>query len=68
MKKIIFISTIYYFCILTSSNAYLDPGSGSFLLQIIAFVSASILSFWFIVKNKIKNIFQKIFNKKKKSD
>jgi hypothetical protein len=68
MNKIIIISLIYFFGMLTKAYAYLDPGSGSFILQIIAFVSASVLSFWFIVKNKIKNIFQKIFNKKKKSD
>jgi len=58
----------------TNAYAYLDPGSGSFLLQIVAFISATILSFWLFLKNTFKNLlnkifkFIKIFKKEKKTD
>ena len=59
-KKILF----FLFALLffhTNAYAYLDPGSGSFLLQILAFISATILSFWLFLKNLFKNLLNKIF-------
>ena len=62
---------IFYFNILSlilySSNAYayLDPGTGSFILQAImgflAAVSAGFLYYW----SKVKNFFLKLFKKNK---
>ena len=58
----------------TNAHAYLDPGSGSIFLQIVAFISATILSFWLFLKNTFKNLlnkiskFIKIFKKDKKTD
>ena len=66
-KKLIFLSFALFFTH-TNANAYLDPGAGSFLLQIIAFISATILSFWLFLKNKFKNLLNKILKKEKKTD
>ena len=66
-KKLIFLSIALLFSH-TNAYAYLDPGTGSFLLQIIAFISATILSFWLFLKNKFKNLLNKILKKEKKTD
>ena len=66
-KKLIFLSIALLFSH-TNAYAYLDPGTGSFLLQIIAFISATILSFWLFLKNIFKNLLNKIFKKEKKTD
>ena len=59
---------LFYFIINISSNAYayLDPGTGTFLLQVLAVIIASIVAFFtsFIYKiklfiNKVKNFFKK---------
>ena len=54
---------IYFFFINTNAYAYLDPGTGSFILQAIigflAAISAGFLYYW----NKVKNFFVKIFKK-----
>ena len=54
---------IYFFFINTNAYAYLDPGTGSFILQAIigflAAISAGFLYYW----NKVKNFFIKIFKK-----
>jgi hypothetical protein len=66
MKKIYTIFSIItiYFFLSTSAYAYIDPGSGSIILQAIiaAFVGASttIAIYW----QKIKLFFSKIFKKK----
>lgn len=59
---------IYLFCFLfffIELKAYLDPGTGSYLLQLlIAGIAGAILTlkiFW----NNIKNFFMKIFKKRK---
>ena len=63
--KFFLIIIIYYFTFITSSYAYLDPGSASIILQsilgAIAAVGATIGLYW----KKIKNLFFKIFRKKK---
>tara|TARA_B100000886_G_scaffold96405_1_gene63943 strand:- start:6711 stop:7001 length:291 start_codon:yes stop_codon:yes gene_type:complete len=58
-KLLFFLFTLLFFH--TNAHAYLDPGSGSFLLQILAFISATILSFWLFLKNTFKNLLNKIF-------
>ena len=67
MKKILIFSTyniIAIFLIVSNAYAYLDPGTGSFILQAIigflAAVSAGFLYYW----TKVKNFFLKLFKKK----
>ena len=64
MKKILIyliFNTITIFLVVTNAYAYLDPGSGSFILQAIigflAALSASFLYYW----TKVKNFFLKLF-------
>lgn len=52
---------------ISSSYAYLDPGTGSIILQMLAAIIAAILAFWQYIKIKIKNIFNKFDNSKIKN-
>jgi len=69
MKKYLFLSTIIiYFSLSNSSYAYLDPGTGSIILQaILGFIAASLatLSFYW---NKVKTFLSRLFKKNKKSE
>ena len=67
MKKKInhyFIYLFVYFLFSNNAHAYLDPGSGSIILQaLIAFlagVGTFISVYWKKIKNLISNILQKI--------
>ena len=66
MKKLFLIVLIYY-AMLTPSQAYLDPGTGSIVLQaIIAFlavIGSTTISFW----KKIKKLYSKILSNKSDS-
>ena len=62
MRKIfiyIFCNTIAIFLIVTNAYAYLDPGTGSFILQAIigflAALSAGFLYYWTKVKTNANN-------------
>ena len=55
-----------YFAQTTSSFAYLDPGTGSIILQAIIAVIALIGSYMSFYWKKVKDFFKKL--KKKKSD
>ena len=61
-------NTIAIFLIVTNAYAYLDPGTGSFILQAIigflAAVSAGFLYYW----TKVKNFFLKLFKKNKNDE
>ena len=66
MKKILnylILNIIAIFLFVTNAYAYLDPGTGSFILQAIigflAALSASFLYYW----AKVKNFFLKLFKK-----
>ena len=66
MKKILIYLTsniIAIFLIVTNAYAYLDPGTGSFILQAIigflAALSAGFLYYW----TKVKNFFLRLFKK-----
>ena len=66
MKKILtylICNIIAIFLIVTNAYAYLDPGTGSFILQAIigflAAISAGLLYYW----TKVKNFFIKLFKK-----
>ena len=64
LTKIIYISIVLYFFFISKANAYIDPGSGSIILQAIVGAIAAggitIKIYW----NKFKNFFKK----KKKID
>ena len=63
---------LFYFIlnISSSAHAYLDPGTGSYILQILAVIFASVVAFFGFFISKIKDFFQKIKNffKKKKEN
>jgi len=64
MKKIILL-LLTYFLLIGNAFAYLDPGSGSIILQaiigFIAMAGATVSLYW----QKVKSFFKKIFQKKK---
>mgnify|MGYP001472932852 CR=1 FL=1 len=67
MKKILtflILNIIAILLVVTNAYAYLDPGTGSFILQAIigflAALSAGFLYYW----TKIKNFFLNVFKKK----
>ena len=61
----LFISLFITFLLTNSSQAYLDPISGSFIIQSIVAIFGGIVVFW----RKIKNFFlKKIFRKKDASN
>ena len=59
----LYCNSISIFLIVTNAYAYLDPGTGSFILQAIigflAALSAGFLYYW----TKVKNFFLKLFKK-----
>ena len=67
--KIKFLSTfILTFLFQTNSYAYLDPGSSSIIIQILATLGIAIASVYLSVKIKIKELInktKKFFSKKK---
>ena len=71
MKKILIYliyNIIAIFSVVTNAYAYLDPGTGSFILQAIigflAAASAGFLYYW----AKVKNFFLKLFKKNKEDE
>jgi hypothetical protein len=65
MIKLVF---LFYFIFTSISYAYLDPGTGSIILQVIIGFVAAFFSWIFIFWTKVKFFFSKIkffFSKKK---
>ena len=66
MKKL-FLIVLIFFAMLTPSQAYLDPGTGSIILQsIIAFlaiIGSTTINFW----KQIKKLYSKILPNKSDS-
>ena len=62
---IIFLSFAYFLSGTSTANAYLDPGTGSIILQsILAFIAstaATIIVFWANVKKFNKKFFEAIY-------
>jgi hypothetical protein len=60
-----YLKIVLLFCIImtTSAQAYLDPGTGSMIVQAILGFIAAILSYFYFFWNKVKNISKKIFSK-----
>ena len=65
MKKLCLVIYLY-FCFTSSAYAYLDPGTGSVILSAIVAGIVAVKSYWFLILNKIKNIFKKKTPKKKR--
>lgn len=69
-KNLILLTTniAVFFFVVTNAYAYLDPGTGSFVLQAIigflAAVTAGITYYW----SRVKNFFLKIFKKNKNDE
>ena len=62
-----FISLLIFFLLISNKAfAYLDPGSVSILMQAILFIVAGFITFFGLLKLRIKSIYQKVFKKKKK--
>ena len=62
-KIIIFLS---FFILTTKAHAYLDPGTGSIILQAIVAAFAAFFTSIYIFWAKVKNFYKKIFKKIKK--
>ena len=62
--KIALISTVVYFFIMTGSYAYIDPGTGSIILQAILAFIASVFAVASFYWNKIKLFIKSKFKKK----
>ena len=68
MKKILNLLLIYNIFIITNAYAYLDPGTGSIILQAILGAIAAGVSYCTFYWNKVKNFFKKLFKKKEKNN
>ena len=55
-----------FFILTTKAHAYLDPGTGSIILQAIVGAFAAFFTSIYIFWNKVKNFYKKIFKKIKK--
>jgi len=68
MKKYILNTIILFFFLNSNAYAYLDPGSGSIILQaILGFIAASLVTISFYWA-KAKTFLSKLLKKKKKSE
>ena len=66
--SILFLSSILNLAFISKSYAYLDPGTGSMILQMIAAIVAGLLAFSQYIKIKIKKLFGSIFKLRKNKD
>ena len=55
-----------FFILTTKAHAYLDPGTGSIILQAIIGAFAAFFTSIYIFWAKVKNFYKKIFKKIKK--
>ncbi len=54
---------LFFFIIISNANAYIDPGTGSFIIQAILALGASVIFYIGYPFRIFKNIFNKIFKK-----
>ena len=66
MKKILITSFIFVIFISNNAFAYLDPGTGSIILQALVGAIAAGATYCSMYWKKIKNFFSKKKNEKKK--
>ncbi len=57
---------LYFFLFTSSASAYLDPGTGSIILQAIVGAFAAFFSTLYIFWEKVKILFRKVFKKNNK--
>ena len=65
MKKL-FLLTLLYLSMSSPSHAYLDPGTGSVILQAVIAFLAAVTTMTTTFCKKIKELYSKIFSNKKK--
>ncbi len=65
MKKFFPISFIFIYFYEINAYAYLDPGTGSIILQALVGAIAAVSSYFYFYKKKVKDFFKK-FKKNKK--
>ena len=65
MIKLILTKILFFLAMTSNSHAQLDPGSTNIILQFLALIFAFILSGWMIIKNYLRQIYNKIFKSKK---
>ena len=58
---------LYFFLFTSSAHAYLDPGTGSIILQAIVGAFAAFFSTLYIFWEKVKIFFRKVFKKNNKN-
>ena len=63
--KAILITPVIYFLMPTNAYAYLDPGTGSIILQAIAAAFAATAATASYYWDKVKGLYVKIFKRKK---
>jgi hypothetical protein len=68
MNKILIITFVFTFLLNNKAFAYLDPGTGSIILQSILGAIAAGASYCAIYWKKIKNFFNKNLRKKDNKD
>lgn len=63
-SKVIFVTLyLYFYLLVTSSNAYFDPGTGAFILQaVITFLAAIVFYLGYPIRY-IKQLYKKFFKK-----
>ena len=64
MRRLILLIFVFFISISNNAFAYLDPGTGSIILQAIIGAIAAGLTFFTNFWLKVKNFFKKIFKKK----
>ena len=64
MNKLIFLTFFIFLLNYNYAFAYLDPGTGSIILQAILGAIAAGLTFFTNFWQKVKNFFKKLFKKK----
>ena len=67
LKKI-FCCTLYLILLSNPAYAYLDPGTGSMILNLIVGAAAGAITFASVFWQKIKNFFKKVFKKETKKN
>ena len=67
MKLKISIYTVIFYLFANHANAYLDPGTGSILLQALIAAIAAVGAFFTFYWRKLKDFINKIFNNKNKN-
>jgi hypothetical protein len=67
-NKLLTLSFVYLLCSISNSHAYLDPGTGSIILQAILGFIAAAAATMSIYWAKFKSIINKIFKKNKKDN